>query len=85
MECMELHLRPDVQDRLDRLARETGRVPGELIEDAVVSYLDEFANLRETLDRRYDDLESGSVEAIDGEEAYRRLLQKNEALRRRSA
>jgi hypothetical protein len=35
------------------------------------------------LDRRCDDLESGRVQAIDGEEAYRRLLEKTEEQRRR--
>jgi hypothetical protein len=34
------------------------------------------------LDRRYDDLESGRVQAIDGEEAYRRLMAKTEERRR---
>ena len=33
---------------------------------------DELARTREILERRYDELESGAVEAIDGEEAYRR-------------
>jgi len=29
------------------------------------------------LDRRYDDLESGRVKPIDGEEAFRQLMEKN--------
>jgi hypothetical protein len=35
------------------------------------------------LDRRFDDLESGIVKPIDGEEAYRRLMEKTEAQRQR--
>jgi hypothetical protein len=31
---------------------------------------------RETLDRRFDDLESGKVQLIDGEEARQRLMEK---------
>ena len=55
---MEVHLKPDVQAKLD-----------------------ELAHTRELLDRRFDDLESGRVKPIDGEEAYRRLMEKTEARR----
>ncbi|MGB7759942.1 MAG: hypothetical protein WBL61_08940 [Bryobacteraceae bacterium] len=82
---MEVHLRPDVQAKLDQMTRESGRPSDELVEDAVVGYFDELAQTREMLDRRFDDLESGSVEPIDGEEAYRRLMEKTEAQRRRTA
>jgi predicted transcriptional regulator len=82
---MEVHFKPDVQAKLDQLARESGRPSDELVEDAVVGYFDELAHTREMLDRRFDDLESGRVKPIDGEEAYRRLLEKTEAQRRRPA
>jgi hypothetical protein len=36
----------------------------------VTGLFDELAYTREMLDRRYDDLESGRVQPIDGEEAY---------------
>jgi hypothetical protein len=49
----------------------------------VTSYFDELACTREMLDRRFDDLESGRVKLIDGEEAYRRLMEKTEARRQR--
>ena len=42
---------------------------------------DELAYTREMLDRRYDDLESGRVQPIDGEEACRRLMAKTEERR----
>jgi predicted transcriptional regulator len=80
---MELHLRPDVQAKLERMARESGRPSHELVEDAVAGYFDELAHAREMLDRRFDDLESGRVKPIDGEEAYRRLMEKTEAQRQR--
>jgi hypothetical protein len=35
------------------------------------------------LDRRFDDLENGRVAPIDGEKAYRRLMEKTEAQRQR--
>jgi len=45
--------------------------------------MDELENVREMLDRRFDDLESGRVKPIDGEDAYRLLIEKTEAQRRR--
>ena len=80
---MEVHFKPDVQAKLDQMARESGRPSGELVEDAVIGYFDEVAHTREMLDRRFDDLESGRVKPIDGEEAYRRLLEKTDAQRQR--
>jgi predicted transcriptional regulator len=80
---MEVHFKPDVQAKLEQMARESGRSSDELVEDAVVGYFNELANTREVLDRRFDDLESGRVQPIDGEEAYRRLMEKTEAQRQR--
>ena len=80
---MEVHLSPDVQAKLEQMARESGRPSGELVEDAVIGYFDELAHMRDMLDRRFDDLQSGRVAPIDGEEAYRRLMEKTEAQRQR--
>jgi len=80
---MEVILAPDVQAKLDRLATETGRPACELLEDAVNGLFDELAYTRELLDRRYDEMAGGKVQAIDGEEAYRRLLEKTQARRQR--
>jgi hypothetical protein len=79
---MEMHFTPDVQAKLEQMARDTGRRSDELVEDAVIGLFDELAFTREMLDRRYDDLESGRVQPVDGEEAYRRLMEKTEAQRR---
>jgi hypothetical protein len=65
------------------MARDTGRGSDELLEDAVNGLFDELAFTREMLDRRYDDLDSGQVQPIDGEEACRRLMERTEAQRRR--
>jgi hypothetical protein len=80
---MEVHFRPDVQAKLERMALESGRPSDELVEDAVVGYFDDLARTREMLDRRFDEMEKGKVRPIDGEEAYRRLMQKTEAQRGR--
>jgi len=81
---MEVHFKPDVQAKLEQMARESGRPSDELVEDAVIGYFDELAQTREALDQRFDDLESGRVKPIDGEEAYRRLREKTETQRQRN-
>ena len=74
---MDLHLKnPDLQAKVERWTAETGRSADELAEDAIAGYLEGLAELRSTLDSRYDDLESGRVKPIDGEEARARLHEK---------
>jgi predicted transcriptional regulator len=76
---MEVHFTPDVQAKLDRLAMDTGRPASELLQDAVVGYFDEIAELRQTLDSRYDDLKSGRVKPIGGDEMKARLRARSAA------
>ena len=78
---MEVHLTPDVQAKLEQMARDTGRPSDELLEDAVIGLYDELAFFRETLDRRYDDLESGRVKLVPGHEVFARLRAKSAARR----
>jgi predicted transcriptional regulator len=80
---VEVHVKPELQAKLDEMARESGCRSEELVEDAINGYFDELAYTREMLDRRYDDLESGKVRLISGEEVFRRLMEKTEARRRR--
>ena len=80
---MEVHVTPETAKKLNDLAAASGRAPEEIVEDALAGYLDHVASVRETLDSRYDDLKSGRVKPIDGEEAFRRLREKSE--RRRSS
>lgn len=79
---MEVPFTPEVQAKLDQMARDTGRRSDELVQDAVIGLFDELAYTREMLERRYRDLESGRVQPIDGEEAYRRLMARTEERRR---
>jgi predicted transcriptional regulator len=78
---MEVHVKPEVQAKLDQMARESGRPSDELVEDALIGYFDELAYTREMLDRRYDDLESGKVKLISPEEVKARILAKSAARR----
>lgn len=63
------------------LATQSGKPADQLVQDAVAGYVDELSELRETLDRRYSDLKSGSVRPVDGEEAFRRLQEMSSARR----
>jgi predicted transcriptional regulator len=77
-----VHLKPETESRLQELAATTGRAPDELVEDAMAGYLAELAQVRKTLDERYDDIQSGRVQPVDGEEAFQRLRRKAENSRR---
>jgi len=78
---MEVHFTPEIQARLDRLAAESGRSKDELVQDAMPGYLDELERTRGMLDNRYDDLKSGNVKPISGEEVIARLREKSAARR----
>jgi predicted DNA-binding protein len=79
---MVVHLKPETESRLQELSATTGRAPEELVEDAMAGYFAELSQVREALDSRYDDIKSGKVKPIDGEEAFRRLRAKSEERRR---
>jgi predicted transcriptional regulator len=79
---MVVHLKPETESRLQELAATTGRAPDELVEDAMTGYLAELTQVRNMLDGRYEEIKSGRVQPIDGEEAFNRLRQKNPDLRR---
>ena len=57
----------------------------ELVRHLVDGYFDELAQARDMLNSRYDDLKSGRVKPIDGEEAFASLKAKTEAQRNRPA
>ena len=80
---MEVNFTPDVQAKLEQMARDAGRPLSDVIEDAVIGLYDELAYTRGMLDRRYEEMESGKVQGIDGEEAFQRLMEKTQARRQR--
>jgi predicted DNA-binding protein len=82
---MELQLKPETESRLHELVTKTGRPTNDLVEDAMAGYLKELAGVRTMLDSRYDDVKSGRVQPIDGEEAFARLRRKGEERRNRAS
>lgn len=79
---MEVQVTAETAKKLKDLAETSGRAPKDIVEDALAGYLEEAISARQTLDSRYDDLKSDRIKPIDGEDAFRRLLEKSE--RRRS-
>jgi len=78
---MEVHFKPETEARFQELAVLSGRAPDDLIEEVVAAYLVILAETRETLDSRYDDIKSGRVKPIDGDEAMALMRRKSEARR----
>jgi hypothetical protein len=67
---MEVHFTPDVQAKLEQMARQSGRSADKLVQDAVAGLLDS----------RYDDVKSGRVKPIDGEAFFETLRQREDEL-----
>jgi predicted transcriptional regulator len=69
---MEVHLTAETEKKLKDLAAQSGRATDDIVEDAMAGYFDEVLQIRETLDSRYDDIKSGRVKLIPGDqvEAY---------------
>jgi hypothetical protein len=82
---MELHFTPDVEKKLNDLAAQSGRRTDDLLPETLAAYFDELVETRDMLNDRRDELKSGKVEPVDGEEAFARLKAKTEAQRNRSA
>jgi predicted transcriptional regulator len=78
---MEVNLSPEIEKKLKELAALSGRPADELAEDAIAIYAGDLAHVRDTLDSRYDDIKSGKVKLIPGDEVFERLRRKSETLR----
>jgi predicted DNA-binding protein len=78
---MEVHVTPETAKKLKDLAATSGRAAEDIVEDALAGYLEEVASVGTALDGRYDDLKSGRMKPIDGEEAFTKLREKSERRR----
>ena len=80
---MEVHFHPETEKKLRDLAAQSGRgTPDEIVQDVVEGYFDELAHTREMLNSRYDDLKSGRVKPIPGDEVEAYFREKSAAARR---
>jgi hypothetical protein len=79
---MEVHFAPDVEKKLRDLAAQSGLGPDELVQDALAGYLDNLGQTRNTLNSRYDDLKTGRVKPIPGDEIEAYFREKSAGARR---
>ena len=82
---MEIRLKPETELRLNELASKSGHRTDDLVEDAMAAYLIEVAELRNTLDGRYDDIKSDRVKPVDGEAFFEDLRRRESKLFKRRA
>jgi hypothetical protein len=62
-----VQLKPETEPHLNELASRSGRPTDELVEDGMAGWLAEVAHVRNPFDARYDDINSGRVQPIEGE------------------
>jgi hypothetical protein len=79
---MEVHFSATTEKKLKDLSAQSGRGTDDLVEDAMAGYFDEALQVRETLNSRYDDLKSGRVKSIPGNEVEAYSREKSAAARR---
>jgi len=80
---MEVHFTSETEEKLKHLAAQNGRgTAAELVQDVVEGYFAELAQTREMLNSRYDDLKSGRVKPIPGDEVEASFREKSAAARR---
>jgi hypothetical protein len=77
---MEVHFTPETEKKLKDLSAQSGRRTDDLVEDAMAGYVDELLQTREMLNSRYDDLKSGRVKPIDGEDFFESLRRREDEL-----
>ena len=80
---MSIQLTPEHEARIKELARQTGRDNTEVLGEVIDSYFEELGRINATLDRRCDEIKSGQVEPINGDEVFERLRRKSEERRAR--
>ena len=78
---MEVHFNPDLQPSSISWQSRADAQQTQGSRDVVAGYSDELAQTREMLNSRYDDLKSGKVKPIPGEEVVSRLREKSAARR----
>jgi predicted transcriptional regulator len=83
LKTMEVRLAPELAAKVVQWSAETGQPVNDLIEGAITGYFSEVEQIKATLDSRFDDIESGRVQLVDGEEACR-ILRARAAARQKS-
>ena len=80
---MEVQFSPDVEKKLNDLVTQSGRGASEVLQDALAGYFEEVVRTRTMLDTRYDDLKTGRVKPISGDEFFENLRRREDELLRK--
>jgi predicted DNA-binding protein len=78
---MDVQFSPELEKKLNDIAAQTGEPASKIVEDVIARYVEDVTHTQQTLDRRYDEIKSGKVKLIPGDEVFERLRQKSQALR----
>jgi predicted DNA-binding protein len=81
---MDLQLPPKDYARLTELAEKTGREESEIVKEVIGSYLDGVDEVRELLNSRLEDIESGRVKPLTSEQLWKNLELRKKAYLKRS-
>ena len=80
---MEVHFAPETEQKLKDIAAQSGRgTADELVQNVIEGYFAELELARGMLASRYDDLKSGMVKPIPGDEVEAHFRAKSAATRR---
>jgi hypothetical protein len=77
---MEVHFTAETEKKIKELAAQSGQATDDVLEDVVTGYFDAVRRVRDSLDSRYDDLESGRVTPIDGDQFFESLRRREDEL-----
>ncbi len=78
---MKVRFSPERVKKLKELAALSGReTADELVQDVVAGYFQELAQIQEMLTDRYDNLKSGRVKPISGEDVVAHFHEKSAAV-----
>lgn len=78
---MEVYFTPELEEKLNDLSLLSGWSADDLVRDAVAGLVDEMAETRTKLDRRYNEIKRGGINLIPGDEAFARLHERIDARR----
>lgn len=76
-----MQFQPQVQAELDQLAIEMGLSVDDLANELMADCLHKRAEVRKTIDRRFEDIESGRVTLIPGDQVRAMMREQSEAYR----
>lgn len=80
---MEVRFTSEVEKKLQDLAAQNGRATAdELVQSVIEGYFDELTETREMLDGRYDDLKSGRIKPVPGDDVETHFREKSASARR---